>query len=244
MKKIFLAFALLSAQLILAQGNTLFTVDYIKVQPSMRTSYESAWKTHVNKFHNSNDKREVYEILTGPSRGAYLIMEGPYSFADMDKPKPSAAEHDADLEKNLSLPVVTRNTSIFRYVDSLSYHPTHQPAKAVVTLTHVKNGKMNDYMNESKKGMSILSKMPSSFSNIVMTELFSGSDPIYLSIRSLKDGFKELEDGYAGGISGFKDAYIKDFGQEGWDNRMKILNDYINSREVYLVIERKDLSSK
>ncbi len=244
MKKFFVVFALLASIMVVGQGNTLFTVDYIKVQPSMRTSYESAWKTHVSKFHNSNDKREVYEILTGPSRGAYLIMEGPYSFADLDKPKASAMEHDADLEKNLSLPVVTRNTSMFRYVDSLSYNPMHQPAKAVVTITHVKNGKMGDYMSESKKGMAILSKMTTSFSNIVMTELFSGSDPVYLSIRSLKDGFKELEEGYVGGLSGFKDAYIKEYGQEGWDNRMKIINDNINSREVYLVKERKDLSSK
>ncbi|GAC1417132.1 MAG: hypothetical protein NVSMB67_02580 [Flavisolibacter sp.] len=171
MKKIFVAFALLSAQLVLAQGNTLFTVNHIKVQPSMRTSYESAWKTHVNKFHNSSDKRMVYEILTGPSSGAYLIMEGPYSFADMDKPKPSAMEHDADLEKNLSLPVITSHTSIFRYVDSLSYNPTHQPAKAIITLTHVKNGKMSDYMNESKKGTLFFPLPAMAFSKALMIKV-------------------------------------------------------------------------
>ena len=44
----------------------------------------------------------------------------------------------------------------------------------------------------------------------------------------------------------FKDAYIKDYGQEAWDARSKLLDDNANieSREQFIMKLRKDLSSE
>ena len=44
----------------------------------------------------------------------------------------------------------------------------------------------------------------------------------------------------------FKDAYIKDYGQDAWDARGKVIDNNANveSREIYIMRLRKDLSSK
>ena len=78
----------------------------------------------------------------------------------------------------------------------------------------------------------------------------SGSDPVIVSIRNLKDGFKELESDYipnplANQPDAFKNTYIKDYGQADWDARQKLLNDNANvaSREVYLMVLKTGLST-
>lgn len=80
--------------------------------------------------------------------------------------------------------------------------------------------------------------------------MWSGSDPVRVQVRNLKDGFKELENNYYGpnpmAPNAFKDAYIKDYGQDAWDARQKLMDNNANveSREAYIMRLRKDLSSK
>jgi hypothetical protein len=245
MKKILLALLILMNAMVFAQGKTLYIVDMIKVKPGMKTAFETAWKNHVARFHNANDKRQVFEIVTGPNIGGYLIVEGPVSYADMDIVKTNAKAHAEDLEKNIAPTQEIRLNGIYRNVDTLSYNGNIQSEKALVTVTHVKNGKMADYMAEARKAVIVLNKNTRPFSNNVMVQLFSGSDPVYVSIRNLKDGLKELEDNYGGmTMSAFKDDYIKEYGQAAWDSRIKLQTDEINSRDVYVAKARKDLSSK
>ncbi len=54
------------------------------------------------KFHSSTDKRNVYEVQSGPDDGAYVIVQGPMSYADMDSTLPDVKEHGLDMEKSLS----------------------------------------------------------------------------------------------------------------------------------------------
>ena len=88
------------------------------------------------------------------------------------------------------------------------------------------------------------------FSANVYTQLWSGSDPVRVSVRNLKDGYKELETDYYGPNTlppnAFKDAYIKDYGQDAWDARQKVMDNNANvqSREVFITRLRKDLSSQ
>ena len=245
MKKILLALFILMNAIVFAQGKTLYIVDFIKVKPGMKTAFETAWKNHVARFHNTNDKRQVFEILTGSNIGGYLILEGPVSYADMDDVKTNAKAHAEDLEKYIAPTQDIRLNGIYRNVDTLSYNGNIQTEKAVITVTHVKNGKMADYMTENRKAVNVLNKNPLPVSINVMVQLFAGSDPVYVSIRNLKDGLKELEDNYGGmAPSAFKDAYIKEYGQAAWDSRMKLQTEEINSRDVYVTKARKDLSSK
>ena len=74
----------------------------------------------------------------------------------------------------------------------------------------------------------------------------AGSNQTIVSIRNLKDGYKELETGYFKmmGPDDFKKAYIADYGHEVWDKRGKLLVDEIVSREQFFEKTRADLSSK
>ena len=71
-----------------------------------------------------------------------------------------------------------------------------------------------------------------------------------VQVRNLKDGFKEPETDYYGPNTippnAFKDAYVKEYGQDAWDARGKVLDNNANvqSREIFLMKFRKDRSSQ
>ena len=235
------------------QGKTLITVNTVKPKAGQKAAFEAAWKTHLAKYHNTTDKRNVYEIMSGPWVGYYQIVEGPLSFADMDAEKPMAKEHSLDLDKNY-FPMLEdkKMNGTYRYDDTASYNPTVVAEKFQVTLTHIKWNVITETIREARRGSLINAKInpTSRFSANVYTQIWSGSDPVRVQVRSLKDGFKELETDYYGpntmAPDAFKNAYIKDYGQDAWDARSKIMDNNANvaSREVYIMRLRKDLSSK
>ena len=59
---------------------------------------------------------------------------------------------------------------------------------------------------------------------------------------------KSLEPGYYGqapaGSPSFRDGYVKEYGHNAWDERVKVLEGSIVKTEVYLMRLRKDLSSQ
>jgi hypothetical protein len=254
MKKTFFLWLFMAAAFFVSgQGKTLYTVNMVKPKAGMKTAFEAGWKIHLAKFHKTSDKRTVYEVMSGPNIGYYHVVEGPISYADMDAEKAHAKEHALDLDKNY-FPMLDdkRMNATFRWDDTASFNGTVKADKFLVTVTHVKFGMMTETVRESRRGSLVNAKISpaSRFSINVYTELWSGSDPVRVSIRNLKDGFKELETDYYGpntlAPNAFKDAYIKDYGQDAWDARGKVLDNNANvqSREVYIMRIRKDLSSE
>lgn len=234
------------------QGKTFYEVNMVKPKPGMIATFESKWKTHSNIFHKANDKRIVYEVLTGPNAGYYQIVEGPKSYADMDIEKENSKAHGLDLEKNFAPYLDDKSMhGIYRWDDTASYNHNVAAEKFVVTVTHVKFGQMPGTLREAKRTALLQSKLPVPFKGSINTyvQILSGSDPVMVTIRNLKDGFKELETNYFGAPNppnALKSAYIKEYGQEAWDARSKLQDDNANvaSREVYLTKLRKDLSSQ
>lgn len=253
MRKTFFLWLFMAAAFIAnSQGKTLYTVNFVKPKATMKSFFENSWKTHLSKFHTT-DKRNVYEIMSGANLGTYMIVEGPFSNADLDVEKLNGKEHGLDLEKNY-FPFLEdhRMNATYRWDDTASYNSKVTADKFLVTVTHVKFGQMTGTMRELKRSSLIQAKLPkpSPFSINTYFQQWSGSDPVYVSVRNLKDGFKELENNYYGPNpnppNAFKDAYIKDYGQADWDARSKLLDDNANvaSREVYIMRLRKDMSSK
>jgi hypothetical protein len=178
--------------------------------------------------------------------GSYQFVEGPKSFADMDKQWPANADHDKDYEMNIS-PKLQAEVGPFYYAyrDTLSYNPEIESEKSVVTVTHIKNGKMAPYMQEARRTAAVSSgAVKAPFGVVGFVQLFAGSDPTFVTIRSLKDGMKELETNYFNRPADeFKNNYIKMYSQELFDKRSAALNDDVTNREVYISKMRKDLSS-
>ncbi len=252
-KTIFVWLFLAVAFIANGQGKTLYTVNIVKPKAGQKAAFEAGWKTHLAKFHNTSDKRNVYEIMSGEWAGYYQIVEGPISYADMDAEKPMAKEHGPDLDKNY-FPMLEdkRMNGTYRWDDTASLNGKVEADKFLVTVTHVKNTMMTETVRESRRGALIQAKInpANRFSANVYTQLWSGSDPVRVSVRNLKDGFKELENNYYGpntiGPNAFKDAYVADYGQDAWDARQKVMDNNANvqSREVYIMRLRKDLSSQ
>jgi len=230
-----------------SQGSTLYEVNVVKPKAGMGSAWEASWKLHLNKFHQASDKRNVYAVTSGPEIGSFVIVEGPFSYADMDKEKPNSKEHGLDLEKNFS-PKLEPGTQNFiaQWRDTLSYNGNAAPAeKILVTITVVKDGKMAEYLSELRRSILILGKIGSTLSINTLVKQFAGSSPTVISLRNLKDGYKELDSDYSKiPPTAFREAYVKEYGQAEWDKRVKLLVDDVVSREQHFEEWRKDLSSK
>jgi len=247
MRKLLLLLLVAATSAAFGQGKTLFAVNSVKPKAGQGTAFEASWKMHLAKFHNKDDKRTVYEVLSGAHDGEFFIVEGPMSYADMDIERPTSKEHRLDLEKNISPKEDVGGTNAYyRWADTLSLNPDVQAEKYLVAVTHVKNGTMGDYLKEVRRAVVINTKTNSTASYNNYVQIWAGSDPVIVNVRSLKDGFKELDAAYNPSMTmnSFQEAYKKEYGQAAWDNRVKMLVDDVTSREVYIMKVRKDLSSK
>lgn len=246
MKKLLCLLLCAATITVFGQGSTLYRVNVVKPKAGMQSAFEDSWKLHLAKFHNATDKRMVAQIIDGPMNGAYVLVEGPISYADMDKVNPTSKEHNLDLEKTFTPKLeVTGMNSIYRWADTLSYNGNVKADKFLVTVTVLKNGTAGEFMTEIRRNALINAKLNSPNSVNVFVKQFAGSSPTIVTRRNLKDGFKELDSDYAPNMGPqFKDAYIKDYGKEAWDKRLKLLVDDVVSREQHMEKARADLSSK
>ena len=139
--------------------------------------------------------------MSGAWVGYYQIVEGPISFADMDAEKPMAKDHGLDLDKNY-FPMLEdkKMNGTYRWDDTASYNPKVVADKFMVTVNHIKWNVMTETIRESRRGSLINTKInpTSPFSANIYTQIWSGSDPVRVQVRNLKDGFKELETDYYG----------------------------------------------
>ena len=246
MKKIFFLWLFIAAALVVnSQGNTLYKINIVKPKAGMKSAFEASWKLHLDKYHKTTDKRMVYEMTSGPQNGSYVILEGPFSYADMDKTSPNAKEHALDLEKNFAPKLEPGSQNfIVRRADTLSINGDAIAEKLLLTVTIVKDGSIAEYLTEVRRSILVQTKLNVPFSAIAFIKQQAGSTPTIYAVRNLREGFKELEANYFNiPQNAFRDTYIKDYGQEAWDKRVKFLVDGIVSRDLHFEIHRADLSS-
>lgn len=260
MKKIFL-FLFMSATLAAyaqppAPVKDLATVNTVKPKKGMKMVFEAAYKAHVAKFHKSEEKMSVYEIISGPRAGSYHIVNNGRSYADFDNQRADATAHSTDLDKTFFPYLEETMNATYRFVDSCSWNPDVAAESFVVTVNHLKQGlNGGEYRREIARGLRIQKKMDipmmANFSNAFWDQLWDGSDQVTVTIRNLKDGFKSLQQGYYGpnppavaGAPSFRDHYVKEYGYDAWDARVKIQDGAVVKSEQYLLKLRKDLSSQ
>jgi hypothetical protein len=236
-----------------SQKTDLATVNTVKPKKGQKMAFEAAYKVHIAKFHSAEEKLSVYEILTGPYAGYYHLVNSGRSFSDFDKERGDANAHNVDLDKTFFPYLEETINGTYRLIDSLSYTPYVSAEKFVVTVNHLKQGlDMNDYRRELARAIKInkTSKSPffASLSTAFYEQLWDGSDQATVSIRSLKDGFKTLEQGFfpsaPEGSPGFRELYTKEYGSDAWDERVKFLEGVVVKTEQYIMKLRKDLSSQ
>lgn len=237
-----------------SQQAKIYTVHNIKVKSGQKMAFEAAYKQHVTKFHKADkEKVSVFEIMSGDNAGSYQIVSGPSTFADMDKERTDGTVHDIDLDKSFFAYLEgERSTNYFRLEDSLSFHGDVNAEKTIINVRHIKADMQNEYYDEQKRTYKVLNTLKGKFwDNLNLRNysmLWDGTDPVVVGVRSLKDGFKELENGYFGpmddGSPTFKDVYTKLYGTLDWDKRDKIMDKAVVSRDQFIRKLRKDMSSQ
>jgi len=227
------------------QGRTLYRVNTLTPKPGMKSTFEESWKAHLAKFHNQTDKRQVYEVMSGPEFGSFVIVEGPVSYASMDTVLPTAKDHSLDMERTFSPVLQSNDNMLVRWVDTLSYRGDVHADLSLINIIVIKDGKLSDYMAESRKTILLYTKLNAPFSLITLVRQQAGSSPTIVLIRNLKEGYKELDQDYFHlPMDWFKTNYIKEYGQAAWDNRVKLMEDISVSRTQHFEKFRADLSSK
>jgi len=253
MKKYLLLLLMATSLSAYSQKTDLATVNTVKPKLGQKMAFEAAYKIHVAKFHKSDEKIGVYEVLSGDYAGYYHLVNGERSYADMDKERPDAAAHNLDLDKNFFPYLEDTRNGTYRLIDSLSLRTDVVAEKFVVNVSHLKQDlNIADYRRELSRNVKIYLKMKHVFfanlSYAYYEQLWDGSDQTTVSIRSLKDGFKSLEPNYFGtnppGTPGFRDEYVKEYGHTAWDDRQKVLEGSAVKTEAYIMRQRKDLSSQ
>ena len=247
MRKLFLIAISFATATAFGQGKTLYSVSMVEAKMGQSAAFERAWKAHILKFHNGEDKRNVEEIVTGSNSGNLLLFSGPSSIADMDIEKASQPAHDADYDGTVVPSVSTfSKMGTYRWVDTLSYNGKVTATKYTTTVYHVKPGRAPELAAEIKRGLMVNQKIKSAASYNTFIKLWPGSDPVIVVSNNLKDGFKQIDNTYPEMkmmTDNFKTAYIQEYGQSMWDNRAKLIPELCNSWETYLSKDRKDMSS-
>ena len=230
-----------------AQTRSLVGVSLVKPKMGQEAAFEAAWKAHLKKFHQADttNRRGVYEITSGVRDGSYYLTSSGMSWADLDVERSNNKAHDMDYATTITSTLASAGgNEIFRWADTLSYRPDVQATKFLLTSYHIKTGKQNDVTDEIKRAIAVNKKINSPLSYDGYIQQLSGSKPVVVIIRHLKDGFKELDPDYDKGLNDkFRAAYLEMYGQPAWDKRMTSIADLTDLVEVEMVKYRADLSS-
>jgi hypothetical protein len=252
--KTFSALLLVAASIsAVAQKADIFTVSTVQPKNGQRMAWEAAYKTHIAKFHGTIDKTYVYEIMSGPSTGYYLIVGAPVTYADFDAVRADENAHNLDLDKTFFPLLGNTYDGTYQTIDSCGIRPGLLSDAFAVTVRHLKEGlNIQDYRRELARGAKIRTAQKSPFwANFHTTyyeQLWDGSDQVTVTVRSLKDGFKSLANGFypaePAGTPSFRDEYVQRYGHNAWDDRVKLLEDAVVNTSQYIMKLRRDMSSK
>ncbi len=230
-----------------AQTKSLVAVLMVTPKIGQEQTFENAWIAHLKKFHQADttDQRAIFEITSGPHTGSYYLTNNEMSWADMDIERSTDKAHDMDFATTISSTLESQSGEmIYRWADTLSYNPDVQATKYLLTAYHIKTGKQNDVTDEIKRSIAVNKKINSPISYNGYIQTLAGSKPVVVIIRSLKDGFKELDADYHKGLNDqFKAAYIEMYSQAQWDKRTNALADLTDLTEQEMMKYRADLSS-
>ncbi len=237
MKKLFIL--LLAPVFVCAQKNVI-SVDRLLPKADKIVEFEKAIAAHIQKFHTGNWKMHVFEIQTGQYTGEYDLVEGPNSWEDIDGRKDLSAEHTNDWMTNIAPLASDRPYSVFGvYKPELS---TGSPQDTInkIYLTHItaKPGKVAKVTEMIKTMKTMWEKDNQS---VGVYQIMLSGEPGFTIAYRLKDGLKEMADGYRKPLA---DRFNAANGDGSFNKFLEDFADAVQSRWDEFLVLRPDLSSK
>ncbi|MDB6168953.1 MAG: hypothetical protein JWM88_1817 [Verrucomicrobia bacterium] len=174
---------------------------------------KSALAAHAAKFHTGAWKWRVYEVLTGPDGGAYMITEGPNSWTELEGRGDLGADHMKDYEANVAIHV-RKSTSdsymTYERAGSTVEGGAFSTNKVLLRHMYFKPGRAAQTMASLRAWKQIFAK--SEVNVAVWRSFFSGEGRFTVASR-LKKGFVDLDDESIN----FRKAGDELFGPGGYD---------------------------
>ncbi len=229
-----------------SQSKTIYSSMIVTPKPDQALHFENSLKPHVTKFHGPDNRQVVFQIISGPNTGSYQVVEGPFSWSDMDKIPPSNA-HFEDVQVNLAPKIEKNHGKVFAArIDSVSYGTAGIGVeKSRILFFTLKPGQLSTFLGLLSKLKDAVAKSGETRRNaavyVKLLEEVAGSHPQVIIVRRFPNGWMEMEDGY---IMSVKDMITKAYSADYWEEWLKATSGCVESTESFLRIYRADLSSK
>ncbi len=227
---------------VLGIGQTKNVISATRVFPKADKvlDFEKALAAHAQKYHTGDWSWRVYEISSGPDAGGYHIVEGPVSWDALDSRGNLGTEHNNDWNKNVAVYLTDKvEESYSVYVDSLSTTAlTRYTDKIVITHMYPKPGMIAGTVNLVKRLKTVWT---AGNENVAVYQSVISGEPQIATVTRLKDGLKELADGYRKPMA---ERFNTAYGVGAWDTYLADYSKYVGSRWSELLVYRPDLSSK
>ena len=116
-----------------------------KIRPGTVQDYEAARKKHMTWHKAQNDPWawEVFEVMTGPDTGSYLISSGDHQWKDMEAWVAKMADADAaDSQASMGPYIAGTQREYWTQLNAISRLPSSDIQYPLITVTtyHVKPG--------------------------------------------------------------------------------------------------------
>ncbi len=202
--------------------------------------FEKAFIAHVAKYHTGDWKWTTWEIQSGPDYGGFMVVEGPLSWDQYDSRGNLGQAHTDDWAKNVSPFITDRTSSTYSVFneDMSSVAITDYADKILINHFFPKPGMIEGTAAMITKLKKVWSQ--SSESVAVYNSVGSGA-PEYATVSRLKNGLKELSEGYRKPLS---ERYNTAYGEGTWKYWLHDFAKNVESRWSELLFKRADLSSK
>jgi hypothetical protein len=227
---------------ILGMGQTknVLNVTRVFAKADKVLEFEKALAAHVQKYHKGDWAWRVFDIQTGPDANGYMIAEGPTSWDAFDGRGNLGTEHNNDWNKNVAIYTIDRGGAGYvQFVDSLStVQLTDYTNKVIINHVSPKPGMIVGVIDLQSK----LKKVwQAGNESVAVYQAVTSGAPELLSVTRLKNGLKEMADGYR---KPMRERYNMAYGAGAWDTYLADFAKYVDNRWSELLSFRADLSSK
>lgn len=224
----------------MGQAKNVINSTRVFSKPEKIAEFEKALAAHAQKYHTGDWKWRVWSIESGPDAGGYMITEGPNSWVQMDGRGDLSAEHTADWEKSVApLTEGQGSQSYFEFITDLStVEITDYADKILINHMIVKPGKIRNASDLLKKMKTV---WQAGNESVAVYRAVASGDPAYLTVTRLKQGLKEMAEGFRGPLN---DRYNGANGAGSFDAFLKDYADAVERRWSELLVYKPDLSSK
>jgi hypothetical protein len=223
-----------------SQTKNLMNISKIFPKMDKMAEFEKALANHSQKYHAGDAKWRVYQILSGPDAGGYMVAEGPTNFMGLDSRGDLGAEHTADWAKNVATTMAEKYSS-----DYLSFQETLSTVDLgsfsdKITIVHWfpkigHAGKVSDGILALKKGWAVDGQ------TVAVYRAVNSGKAQFTMVYRLKNGFQDLA---TGGPSNNKKRYETANGEDSYENFLVLLQNYSDEYWAEMMALRPDLSSK